>query len=371
MSEQPIHAAYAYISQRAVYPYLRLSAQLNAVQVDGKNGSWAEEQADLHAFFQALYADMYTQPERFGLSVREDDYIAEKEPNEKDKKQEVKRLLDKPKAMIEAGLDFLMQCGIQGVLDGKRLRLEHYPAILAESKITKKFLPGLGGSGIVISASGEQAILSNSRFPSMMPALQALAKQCAACSDERLGKFIFATCDFRALDGYETQAPDLYRAFDGAEAQIVSELHTYFESKGYKAEIDVHAPGAWSVKYQGDRKVKSSPLYQVDYLDRYLRPLRMQIKCASTHRLEEILSSQPQLLQDDFYWRVNDCRGDECRWCQTRSYVRPATLELRGETRKVCWYTSSDVRVFNEHTVELIQQYEQMHALLGSEGGSG
>ncbi len=367
MSNQLTHTAYVNISQRAVFPYLVLSAQFNPVKLDEKNGGWVEEQADLHAFFQALYSDIYAQPERFGLPVRPDDCIAENQPNEKDKKQEVKRLLDRPKAMIEAGLDFIMKAGIQGVLDGKMLRIEHYPAILTESKITKKFLAGLEGIGIVVSTSGDQAIISNARFSAMIPALQALAKRCAAYSDERLGKFVFATCDFRALNGYETQAQDLYHAFDGAEAQLVTDLHEYFESKGYKAEIDIHAPGAWTVKYQGDRKVKSSPLYQVDYLDRYLRPLRMQIKCASTHRLEEVLPSQPQFLKDDLERRVSTCRGDECRWCQTRSYVRPAVLEFHGEPRTVCWYTNPDVRDFDDQTIELIQQYEQMHALLAAE----
>jgi len=361
------HAAYANITQRAVSPYLELSAQFNPVSIDGENGGWAERQADLHAFFQALYSDLYSQPEQFGLPARPDDYIAENEPNEKDKKQEVKRLLDKPKAMIEAGLDFLMLAGLQGNLDGKMLRLNDYPAILKDSGAGKKFLAGLEGTGLGISVLGDQVELTCPRFTSMMPALQALAKQCATYSDERLGKFIFATCDFRALNGYETQAPDLYHAFDGAEARLVTELHEYFESKGYRAEVGIHAPGAWTVKYQGDRNIKSTALYQVDYLDRYLRPLRMQIKCASTQRLADIFPSQPQLLQADFERRVNTCRGDNCRWCDRQKTLGPAQIEFRSGPRTVCWYTNPDVRVFDENTAEMIRQYEQMHARLAPE----
>jgi hypothetical protein len=116
------------------------------------------------------------------------------------------------------------------------------------------------------------------------------------------------------------------------------------------------------VKYQGDRKIKATPLYPVDYDDRYLRPLRMQIKCVSSARLVDLMPSQSQLLQDDFSRRVNVCRADECNWCQNQKALGPSELVYNGESRTVCWYTNPDVREFDENTVELIQQYEQLHA---------
>jgi hypothetical protein len=53
---------------------------------------------------------------------------------------------------------------------------------------------------------------------------------------------MFACCDFRAVDGYEPQALDLYRAFDNIEYEMVTELHAYFPSKNYKTEVAIHAP---------------------------------------------------------------------------------------------------------------------------------
>jgi hypothetical protein len=198
----------------------------------------------------------------------------------------------------------------------------------------------------------------------MLPALQALARSCAAYREQEMGKFLFVSCDFRALDGYAPQALDFYRAFKGFEHQLVTELHAYFTSRNYKTEMDIRVPFAWVVKYQGDRKIKSTPLFQIEYDDRHARPLGMQIKCVSTARLVEIVSKQPQLLQDDFERRVLNCRGDDCGWCRNQKTLGPVDMEFRGELRTVCWYTNPDLRKFDEHTVELIRQYEQMHAQL-------
>jgi hypothetical protein len=93
----------------------------------------------------------------------------------------------------------------------------------------------------------------------------------------------------------------------------------------------------------------------------------MQIKCASTARIAELLPKQSALLQEDFQRRVNECRGDECGWCRNNKTLGPSVLEFGGEFRTVCWYTNPDIRVFDEHTVELIEQYERMHAGLAPE----
>jgi hypothetical protein len=93
----------------------------------------------------------------------------------------------------------------------------------------------------------------------------------------------------------------------------------------------------------------------------------MQIKCVSTARLAELIPKQPQLLQDDFVRRVNNCRKDECNWCRNQKTLGPTDIALHGDLRTACWYTNPDIRKFNEHTFELIRQYEQMHAQLAPE----
>jgi hypothetical protein len=367
MANPPIHTAYANNSQRAVSAYIKLLAPFKYVTAEGKFSVQEQEQRDLQAFFQALYANLYAQPELYGLPVRSDDSIAEVEPHAKEKKQEVKRLLDKPSAMIAAGLDFLMQAGVQSRLEGGALRLENYSLVSKETRVGKKFLAGLESTGLAVALSGDKAVLTHSCYTAMLPALQALANSCAAYHSLEMGKFMFANCDFRALNGYALQAMDLYRAFEGLEHQLVTELHAYFTIRNYKTEVGIHAPFAWLVKYQGDRKIKSTPLFQVEYDYRYARPLRLQIKCASTARLAAIIPKQPQLLQDDFERRVSTCRGDECGWCRAHSRnmpLGPADIAFHGDLRTVCWYTNPDICIIDSHTSELVRQYEQMHAQL-------
>jgi hypothetical protein len=367
MSSQPVHAAYANNSQRAVSAYIKLLAPFQYTPAEGEPLAREREQRDLHAFFQTLYSNLYAQPELFGLPVRPDASIAQDEPNAKDKKQEVKRLLVKPREMIAAGLDFLLQAGAQGSLDDGALSLENYPGIFKESRVGKKFLSGMESTGLTIAVTGDKAVLTDSRFPGMMPALQALARSCAAYHDLEMGKFLFTSCDFRALGGYAPQAMDLYRAFEGFEHQLVTDLHAYFSSKNFKTEMSISVPFAWVVKYQGDRKIKSTPLFQIEYDDRYAHPLSMQIKCVSTARLVDLMPNQPQLLQEDFAHRVFTCRGDACGWCRNQKTLGPSVMEIRGAPLSVCWYTIPDLREFDDHTFELIRQYEQMHAQLAPE----
>ena len=68
----------------------------------------------LHAFFTEFYDALYARPELFGLPLSEDTFIGENEPDPKEKKQIVKRQLDKPRGSIMAGLDFFQLAGSQG-----------------------------------------------------------------------------------------------------------------------------------------------------------------------------------------------------------------------------------------------------------------
>jgi hypothetical protein len=356
--------SFANLSQRAVSSYLKSLTEFSYVPADG-----VDEQAQraFHSFITALYTQLFEQPDLFGLPVGPDTSIAENEPNERDKKQEVTRFLDKPRGMIAQGLDYLMLAGVGGRPVGQSLVVQDHTALVKQSKIGKKFLIGMERAGWVVSSAKDLTSLRNSAYPEMMPALQALAKHCAGIAPEVTGRYLFASCDFRTLQGYTPQALDLYRFFDGADFSRVSELHDYFSARNYKTEIGMGGPFEWTVKYQGDRKVKATPLFQVGYAERYAHPLRMQIKCASTARIADLLPKQSQLLQDDFHSRANICRGDDCGWCKNHKTLGPSVVEYNGDFRTLCWYTNSDIRTFDEYTVKLIEQYERMHAELATE----
>ncbi|MEW6524155.1 MAG: hypothetical protein AB1445_11430 [Bacillota bacterium] len=49
--------------------------------------------------------------------------------------------------------------------------------------------------------------------------------------------------------------------------------------------------------YQGNRKTKATPLFEVEYSERHLDPLRAKIKCASANRLAALIPLQPEILQ--------------------------------------------------------------------------
>jgi hypothetical protein len=315
----------------------------------------------LHTFFKQLYDSLYDQPERFGLPQDADLSIAEVEVNAKEKKQEVKRRLDKPRGMIMAGLDFLRLAGAQGSLEGQALEIDGgYAALVKQSKISKKFFGGLESVGMTLTVVKDCARLKNKLYPQMMAGLRELARGCTAFRDAEMGKFQFARCDF----SLRPEPADLYNAFTGQEYALVMKLHEFFSQKGYKTTCEVNGSLAWVVKYQGSRKVKATPLFQIDYDDRHARPLRMQIKCASAQRIAGLLPQQSQLLQYDFSQRGYACRGDECGWCRNNKTLGPTEVTFNGETRTICWYVNPDIREINEDTVELVREYEQLHAQL-------
>lgn len=325
-----------------------------------------ESQRALRAFFSVLYAEIFARAESFGLPVSADTAIMPVEADEKTKKQDVKKKLDRPRGMIQAGLDFLMLAGQHGAVQGQELHAAEYGALVEQSGINKKFLTGLESLGLVVSPAGDSAALRSFRFPEMMAALKELAVGCAGYKEEKLGKFQFARCDFRALQQTIPGALDLFQGIQGAEYDRILALHEYFLARGFKTTCQVGGAHAWVVQYQGDRKVKASPLYQVDYDDRYANPVRLQIKCASTNRIAALLPGQSQALQEDFFKRTFPCRGDECGWCKTKKSLGPTVLDMHGEQRTVCWFSFSEIREINGQAVDLVEQYERMHAELAA-----
>jgi hypothetical protein len=351
------YTMYGNISQRAVSSYIKTLADPSLT-----DEQTSRSQIDLHAFFKGLYRNLFEHPELYGLPVNPDTCIVLDEPNEKDKKQAVKLKLNKPRTMISQALDFLMQAGVKGRLEGHNLVLEDIQAAVKQSGIGRKFLAGLESSGLIGIETG---VLSSPQYPEMMAGLQALALGCAGYPGERTGTFHFARCDFRALSpSYEPDVLELYKIFGPEEYARVSRLHEYFSARGYKTSLEIGGVYAWTVKYQGNRKVKATPFFQVSYEERYENSLRTVIKCASTNRIAEFLPQQPRFLWDDFMTRVYSCKGDECGWCRNQKSLGPSEIEYNGETRKVCWFSNGDIRVLDEPAVELIQQYDRMHDLL-------
>lgn len=335
---------------------------------EAERGAAETAQRDLHAFFATFYQALFDQPEAFGLPLIPDDALTPGEPNEKDHKQEVTRKMKKSRDGINQILDFLMHAGKSGTLAGAALHvsLDETLAGMKRSRNTMKFLQGMRLAGLIIIEDAQAWRLENTRFPAMMSALQALARVCAAHPQANIGRLNFARCDFQALTrpDYEPDVLALYRAFNETDARQLGVLHAFFTERGYHTELGMGGKFDWVVKYQGNKKVKSTPLFQVEHQERYRNPLQLQVKCASTERIAPLLPQQSETLQADFIQRAYRCRGDECGWCRNRKTLGPSIVEYQGETLTLCWYSNPTLPELTDSSAALIKEYALMHEKL-------
>ena len=366
------NGTFANVSQRVAYSYIRSLTDFTAAMPEGfgspEQCGLEASQQDLHAFINRLYTALFEAPEQFGLPLTEDACITGSEENPVQFKQEVTKKLNKPRALVEQGLDFLMLVGQRGWLADGVLALERetYAALINESKVKKPFLKGLVGVGLTVMESEEMVMVSSPAYPNMMPALKSLSEACARYEDQRMGKFNFARCDFRALDGCFTPgALDLYPVFDPIDRERVERLHIFVLDLQYKMISQVGGVHGWEVQYQPRPKVKTSPLLRIEYSERYKNSLQVDVKCASTSRIIPLVYQQPRFLQEDFARRVISCNGSACNWCKDKKGLGPSEFEFDGVQKTICWYHNPDVDELNEKTLQLLQQYALMHEELG------
>ncbi len=326
-----------------------------------------ESQKELQHFFRTLYQALYENPEQFGFKLQPDEYLIEGEENEKDHKQEMARKMKKSRTVILAVIQLLMHIGVHGILEDNKLvtQKDDLLAKAFRSRNQKKFFTGMAELGFHLTDDGEQVSFHSEAKPTMLPALQTLAKACAEHEEPRTGVFNFIRCDFHALElpNFVPSAEELYTLLLDEDQPRLMAVHAYFMERGYQTEIGIWDMN-WDIRYQGDRKVKSTPLYQVGYEDRYQNPLRVQIKPASTGRLKDLIPTMSAALQADYSNRAYPCRGDDCGWCYSKKALGPSKVSFNGEERVVCWYTNPMVYPFTDESIQLIKEYEQMHAQL-------
>ena len=321
----------------------------------------------LRQFFSELYQALYDHPESFGFKLQPDDYLIENEEGEKEHKQSLARKMKKSQKVIKATLDFLMHLGVNGTLEGDVLSMpkDDIAETAFRSRNQKQFFARMAELGMHITADDDRVAFHCEHTPEMMAALQALAKACAEHKERRAGLCNFWRCDFNAIEtpDYIPPVEELYTLFRQEDQVRLLELHAYFTEHGYRPSAEIYE-ATMIIKYQGDRKVKSTPLYQLDWDDRYQNPLRVEVKSASTVRLKDLIPLQSEVLQADFSKRVYPCQGDKCGWCYDKKALGPSKVSFNGETRVVCWYSYPMIYPFTDESVPLIKEYEQMHAQL-------
>ncbi len=371
MQTVEFHTPFGSISQRVVCSYLRSLSEYTFILPEGlepaREAEMEASQRDLHAFFTALYEALYRTPATFGMSEAADMYVNREGNGGSKDQQEVNQKLKTARKPIVEWLTFLMAAGKEGAVEGQRLVFppEIGESYLKKTRTAKKFLPGLASFGLSLSVTPQTAALECSGFPAMMPALQALASACTQFADARVSLFHFGRCDFKALrQGYEVAPEDLYRIFNPPDAVRAASLHRYFMGRHYKAIVNIAGVETWLVQYQGNRKIKSTPLFQIQFDERKVVQRQVQFKCVSANRIAGLIQRQSKALQDDFFRRKNNCNGDRCNWCEGKKGLGPSVLAHEGQEYTICWYINPDMTDFNDGTIELIKEYEQMHDAL-------
>ena len=374
MGSRESDALYANVAQRVVSSYLRQIPEFVPVLPEGLSSGERRElqdsQKELDAFFRAFYQVVFDHPETFGLPLTEDVYVDE--GTGKEAKQDIGRKIKKTRGKMEHAIDFLYLVGQRGALTGRHLRLgaEDYASFFAKNpRVKRKLVNGMQAVGLTVAERDDAIMVGNTQHPDMMLALKTLAEACEQRDNMRVAKFLFARCDFRALDaGYEPAVLDMLRtATSRAEFECVMQLHLAMVEMGYVPTLDIFGVHAWRVQYQGRRAIKATPLLEFEYDDRQKHPLVTRVKCASTNRLVPLLSHQPASLQQDFFRHANNCGGAKCGWCKTRKGMGPSVLEYAGDKKTICWYMQRRFAEMNVEAVGLVKRYALFHeALVGT-----
>ena len=352
------------LAQRVVYSYLR---QLPDEPALSGPSEMQASQIELHGFFCDYYQRAYDQPETFGLPVTED--LCTGQGASKEEKRAVATQTKKVRVKMGHGLDFVYLAGQQGkVVDrGLEMGREDYDAFLSKNaRAKRKSLDGLREVGLGVDEEDGVIRVTNTRYPHMMPALQALVKACQARDDKAAQQMLFARCDLRALEpDYWPEALDVLRAVMPSSAyEHAVRLHHMLGEMGYKPNLRFANVFDWKVEYQGSRKIKSTPFFEFEYDDRQKVQLVMRVKCASTNRLVPLLSQQPVSLQQDFYEHAHNCGAPKCDWCKTRKSLGPSVLEWDDSKKTICWWMQRHFRKVNGEAVEMVRHYALFHEAL-------
>lgn len=365
-----IDGKFANISQRVASTYARMLTDFCPVIAEGLMPEQQEaalaSQRDLHTFFTSLYHLMYTEPGQFGLPLTEDIYALSDHGKEGPNKTDVKRILDRPRKLIDEGLEALRALAASGKMDGEVLvNAPDHPALLyLKKKQGRAWVNGMAAAGLELIDTAGALLLRSEKYVRIIPALQALAQASQRCEDPHLGQVFFARCDFHALkDNFKPDPMDLFRMLRPEETAWAVEQHAFFTSRGYHPQVTLNCLWQWQIKYQGKRSIKATPLFEIDFDERILHQMRAQIKCAAANRIAPLVEKASPALQADFQWRVFNCH--DCNWCDSRPHLGPVEITIGGETRKICWFVTGDLGEITPESAALVKEYTQLHEELG------
>lgn len=320
---------------------------------------------ELHEFFSSLYSMFYSSPETLGIPEKPDIFFEIGEL--KKHKPDISKWVKKPRQMMGLSIEYLYMLGVNGEISGNRLVLEdsvYDEFFVKKPRVKQKVEEALSTQGTKVEKSSGITV-TNDKYPQMMPALKELATACSKITDKRLALFLFTTCDFRAFgEGYQLDSMSLIKAVTRPKVyDLCTQLVNYMKEKSYEPIVKIDSIHGWKIGYKGDKRIKTSPLLELEFDERNRHPIRMQVKMASFNRLTPHLENQPEDFQEELMTHSFKCNN--CGWCKTRKSMHPTVVEYKGEKQVICWYYTRYLEVTQEN-VELVKKSVNFHEALKS-----
>ncbi len=301
-------------------------------------GFRARHQA-LYQYFQDLLADLYENPQAYGLPEQPYEAFIESRLRMQEDQEEKKRVMAarlKARKALETGiLDFLYQIGLAGIPDGQDLRLERifYTQLVAQ-KAKKGGIKGFGNGferlGLTFTGS-DPVIVSNPQYPGMLPGLVTFSKACADNKD--YGWYFFRRCDLGILGG--KRLPDLEDGLHLAPTGLCDEIRKtdrLLTDRKYKREILVgDANAGFRLRYS---KKSNQVVYWVRFMSwsspDFDHNLRWDHKSDLMKRLFVKLDEGRPDLADRIFEGIKKCEYDYEN-CMAR-----VVLERYGQSLDCC-----------------------------------
>ncbi|MBN1579921.1 MAG: hypothetical protein JXA89_04410 [Anaerolineae bacterium] len=221
--------------------------------------------------------------------------------------------------------------------------------------------------GTAFENISQRVVFSYQRqLPEFVPVLPANLSPDEQRGDRAMARFLFARCDFRALDpDYQPDVLDMLQTvLCPSEYEHVVNLHHALAEMAYTPALNIGGVSEWRIQYQGKRAVKATPFFEFEYDERQKSQYIMRVKCASTNRLVPLVAQQPEILQQDFFNHANNCGGANCGWCKTRKALGPSVLEYGGEKKTICWYMQRHFAEADGEAADLVRHYALLHEAL-------
>lgn len=219
---------------------------------------WAASEAACHRAFATWYQRMLESPDSFGLpqvpypqnadamnrEIRSFAALSKIRAPELEPLRRHAKQLSRARSALRGPLQWLLTLGANGELAGEALWVD--ADAFASKTPADAFLRGLASCGWRFSQASDGVQIIHADAPEMMPALQAL---CRACATSKKRQYLFARCDFRALNlFYRWTLVDVLRPLPEADGQRLLALDDTLRSIGYRRVIEFENRYAYLIK---------------------------------------------------------------------------------------------------------------------------